>query len=301
MDSSLILYHRSGHAVSSTLGHTPAPFSPAPTYLSINQITIRQLAVQLEEWRGMLPVHLRWHDDAPGVFPNATVDLYNATGASLFTPATTPISPAIPTTQQPPHQHHHHHHHPAPTSISTTSTTTTTTTLPRGGGPVPAPFMFTPDLDAPPPRYPYVLDVQVALLRSRYYYTKYLIHRPFLYKALHHPSALTHADAAGVATCLRAALLWPVAMSPTCRNKRLVPCSFFFTQNFFGILVLLHLSETVPTLSRIRSTLCGGERFEGDVRETVGLYLDWLRDLKGVDHGTVWHWEVVRALYGLAE
>jgi hypothetical protein len=160
--------------------------------------------------------------------------------------------------------------------------------------------MFTTDLDAAPPRYPYALDVQVALLRSRYYYTKYLIHRPFLYKALHHPDAMAHDDAVGVAECLKATLKWPVAMSPTCRNKRLVPCSFFFTQNFFGILVLLHLSTTVPILRRVRSTLCG-ERFEIDARETVGLYLDWLRDLKGVDQGTVWHWEVVRAMYGLEE
>ncbi|KAH6628041.1 hypothetical protein F5144DRAFT_577781 [Chaetomium tenue] len=287
------------HAEPSTLGQMPSgPFSPAPpTHPSVNETTIRPLATQLEKWRGMLPVHLRWHDDAPGVFPNVPVDLYTpTTGNSLFTPATTPISPSIPTTSgsttsgsttSNPQQHQLHQ---PPTSAASTA--------PRAP---PAPLMFTPDLDAPAARYPYVLDVQVALLRSRYYYTKYLIHRPFVYKALHHPTALSHTDAVGVATCLKAALKWPVAMSPTCRNKRLVPCSFFFTQNFFGILVLLHLSTTVPALSQIRGSLCGGERFEADVRETVGLYLDWLRDFKGVDRATVWHWEVVRALYGVAE
>ncbi|KAH6854643.1 hypothetical protein B0I37DRAFT_362683 [Chaetomium sp. MPI-CAGE-AT-0009] len=268
-----------GHTGSSIPGHMPAPFGPAPTHPSVNQVTIHQLAIQLEQWRGMLPVHLRWHDDTPGVFPNTAVDLYNATSASLFTPATTPMSPSIPTTTHPQPQPQQQHHQAA----------------------AQAPLMFTTDLDGPPPRYPYVLDVQVALLRSRYYYTKYLIHRPFVYKALHHPDTMAHADALGVATCLRAALKWPVAMSPTCRNKRLVPCSVFFTQNFFGILVLLHLSTTVPALSRVRRGGLCGERFEVDARETVGLYLDWLRDLKGVDHGAVWHWEVVRALYGLAE
>ncbi|KAK4039297.1 hypothetical protein C8A01DRAFT_16706 [Parachaetomium inaequale] len=258
---------------SSAHGPMSAPFSPTGTCPGgANQVTIRQLALQLEQWRGMLPLHLRWHEDAPGAFPSSNANLYNPTAASLFTPATTPISPAMPTTTQ----------------------------QPAAAATLTAPLMFTTDLDAAPPRYPYALDVQVALLRSRYYYTKYLIHRPFLYKALHHPDAMAHDDAVGAAECLKATLKWPVAMSPTCRNKRLVPCSFFFTQNFFGILVLLHLSTTVPLLRRIRRTLCG-ERFELDARETVGLYLDWLRDLKGVDRGTVWHWEVVRAMYGLEE
>lgn len=165
---------------------------------------------------------------------------------------------------------------------------------------VTAPHMFTTNLDAVPPRYSYALDIQVALLRSRYYYTKYLIHRPFIYKALHHPDAMGHDDAVGVAECLKATLKWPVAMSPTCRSKRLVPCSLFFTQCFFGILVLLHLTTTVPILSRIRSTLCG-EQFELDAGETVGLYLDWMRDLKVVAPGTEWQWKVVSAIYGLQE
>ncbi|KAK4127053.1 hypothetical protein N657DRAFT_653391 [Parathielavia appendiculata] len=246
-----------------------SPFSPATrtTGPGVSPTTIRQLALQLEQWRGMLPAHLRWHEDAPGACPSSNANLY-------FTPATTPVSPTVPTTAGA---------QPAAPVVA-----------------APSPLMFTTDLDVPPPRYPYVLDVQVALLRSKYYYTKYLIHRPFLYKALHHPDSMAHEDAVGVAECLKASLKWPVAMSPTCRHKRLVPCSFFFTQNFFGILVLLHLSNTVPILRRIRSTLCG-ERFELDASETVALYLDWLRDLKAVDVGTEWHWEVIRTVYGLEE
>ncbi|SPQ19261.1 edcc0b2d-fe98-43bb-93e0-629f6b3950e8 [Thermothielavioides terrestris] len=255
---------QSGSA-SSSIGPTSGPFSPVAAYSGVNQVTIRQLALQLEQWRGMLPAHLRWHEDSLESFPNSGEEVCNT---ALFTPAATPVSPAIPTAQ------------PAPASAVT------------------ARFMFTTDLDAPPPRYPYVLDIQAALLRSRYYYTKYLIHRPFLYKALQHPDAVGNDDAVGAAECLKACLKWPVAMSPTCRHKRLVPCSFFFTQNFFGILVLLHLSTTVPILRRIRSTLCG-ERFEIDAAETVGLYLDWLRDLHVVDASTQWHWEIIKAIYGL--
>jgi len=73
---------------------------------------------------------------------------------------------------------------------------------------------------------------------------------------------------------------------------------FFFTQNFFGILILLHLSTTVPILRSIRSTLCG-ERFEMDASETIGLYLDWLRDLKPIDGAARWSWEVIKVIYGL--
>ncbi|KAL2134523.1 hypothetical protein VTI74DRAFT_11567 [Chaetomium olivicolor] len=258
---------------SSIGGPMASPFSPTGPCHGVSQTTIHQLALQLEQWRGMLPPHLRWQEDSPGAFPSSNHDAYNA---ALFTPATTPISAAIATTQS---------------------------TAAAAAAPVPpinAPLMFTTDLDLPPARYPYILDIQAALLRSRYYYTKYLIHRPFLYKAMHHPDAMSHDDALGVAECLKAMLKWPIAMSPTSRHKRLIPCGFFFTQNFFGILVLLHLSTTVPILRRVRSTLCG-ERFELDAGETVGLYLDWLRDLKSVDAGTEWHWDVVKAVYGLEE
>ncbi|KAK3392932.1 hypothetical protein B0H63DRAFT_516147 [Podospora didyma] len=225
-------------------------------------------------WRGMLPAQLRWQEDSPGAFPNASPEMY---GSSVY-------SPTIGS---------------GGGSGGGTSLSSPAATSGESSAAAP-PLMFTTDLDAPPVRYPYGLDVQVALLRSRYYYTKYLVHRPFVYKALHFPDAVTHDDAAGVAECLKASLKWPVAMSPTCTHKRLIPCIFFFTRNLFGILVLLHLSTTVPILRRIRTTLCG-ERFEMDAGETVGLYLDWLRDIKTVDPTAAWHWDVARVIYGLEE
>jgi len=215
----------------------------------------------------MLPPQLRWHEESPGAFPNTS--MYSPSLYSTI-PTSTPMSTSLP----PPH-----------------------TAIP---GPASPPLMFTTDLDAVPVGYPYSLDIQVALLRSRYYHTKYLIHRPYLYKALHHPDAMTHDDALGAAECLKATLKWPIAMSPTCTRKRLIPCVFFFTQNLFGILLLLQLSATVPVLRRIQSTLCG-ERFEIDAGETIGLYLDWMRDIKEVDCTAQWQWEVVKAVYGLEE
>lgn len=65
------------------------------------------------------------------------------------------------------------------------------------------PLMFSEDLDKEPAHYPYLYDIQVALLRTRYYYAKYTIYRPFVYKALHSPDQITQEDAEGVAECLR--------------------------------------------------------------------------------------------------
>jgi hypothetical protein len=69
---------------------------------------------------------------------------------------------------------------------------------PRSGMP-----LFTSDLSSEPVHYPYAYDIQVALLRTRYYYAKYMVHRPFVYKALHFPEQMTEQDAQGVAECLR--------------------------------------------------------------------------------------------------
>jgi hypothetical protein len=63
--------------------------------------------------------------------------------------------------------------------------------------------MFSADLNSEPTHYPYLYDIQVALLRTRYYYAKYMVYRPFCFKALHHPEQMTQEDAQGVAECLR--------------------------------------------------------------------------------------------------
>lgn len=166
------------------------------------------------------------------------------------------------------------------------------------GQPLQSTYMFTPDLDAPPASYPYAADIQVALLRTRYYYNKYLIYRPCVFKALHYPESLTREDAEGAAECLKASLKWPIALSPPCTNKRLVPTTFFWSQNLFGILILLHLSQQHPMLLRIRTSLCG-QRFDVEATESVNAYLDWLRDMKKIDSTADWCWNIIRLIYRL--
>lgn len=158
--------------------------------------------------------------------------------------------------------------------------------------------MFTTELDSHPITYPYAADIQVALLRTRYYYNKHLIYRPCVFKALHYPESLTQEDAEGAAECLKASLKWPIALSPPCSNKRLVPMAFFWSQNLLGVLVLLHLSQQHPMLLRIRSSLCGQD-FEMDATATANVYLDWLRDMKKIDSTASWAWTLVRMIYHL--
>lgn len=160
--------------------------------------------------------------------------------------------------------------------------------------------MFMSDLAAEPTAYEVNIDVWVAVLRSRYYYAKLNIYRQYVFRVLNYPDQIRAQDAQGVAECLKACLKWPVAMSPTSMHKRLVPCLFFWTQNMLGMLLLLRLSQNVQVLSTIRHTLCG-EDFEGEARETVALYIEWIRDLKTVDSAARWAWEIVRAVYNLGE
>ena len=63
--------------------------------------------------------------------------------------------------------------------------------------------LFTTDLNREPTIYNYVYDIQVALLRTRYYYVRYMVHRPFIYKALHFPGEMSQQDAEGAAECLK--------------------------------------------------------------------------------------------------
>lgn len=166
--------------------------------------------------------------------------------------------------------------------------------------PQPLQQMFTTDLTHPSAPYPYATDIQVALLRTRYYYTKYLIYRPFIYKALHHANIVGQEDAKAIAECLKACIKWPIIMSPTCYRKRLIPYLFFWTQNLLGVLIMLHLSRQVPILSTIRTRFCDGN-FELDAQETVSLSINWIRDLKDVDPTAAWCWNILGCLYHLDE
>lgn len=223
---------------------------------------IKPLAMQLDRWRdNLLPTHLRWQENDPGGLPTSDPNIHTASGFQ---------------------------------GVDTTGVGSQS--IPAGVLP-----LFTTDLNGHPVAYPYATDIQIALLRTRYYITKHMIYRPFLYKALHHADKMTQEDAEGVATCLRSCLMWPIILAPACTRKRLIPCLFFWTQNLLGVLLALQLSNQVPILARIRTSGICGERFETEASETIRLAIDWTRDLKNVDSAAGWAWSVVKRIYNLAE
>ena len=63
--------------------------------------------------------------------------------------------------------------------------------------------LFTTDLDSNPILYAYAFDIQVALLRTRCYHAKYMVHRLYIYKALHFPDQMGPMDFQGGAECLK--------------------------------------------------------------------------------------------------
>ncbi|KAI9171315.1 acetate regulatory DNA binding [Paramyrothecium foliicola] len=158
--------------------------------------------------------------------------------------------------------------------------------------------LFTMGVGSQAATYPSVTDVQVALFRTQYYFNKYLIHRPSIFKVLHYPGSVTREDAEAAAKCLTSCLKWPITVSPPSLNKRLLPLTAVWSKNLFGVLVLLHLSRQHPVLARIRATFCG-QQFEYDVTETLDLYIDWLRDMRKTDVVADRYWLVVKDLFNL--
>ncbi|TVY40986.1 hypothetical protein LOCC1_G003568 [Lachnellula occidentalis] len=162
------------------------------------------------------------------------------------------------------------------------------------------PLLFSTNLDEEPEDYPYLFDIQVALLRTRYYYAKYMAYRPCVYKVLHFPEQMTQEDAEGVAECLRSCIKWPLTMSPVSRRKRLIPYLFSWSQNFLGILLIFHMTRHNLMLQNIRANMCG-PTFEADANISIGLMLDWIRDLKSVCPIASWCWKILQGIYPIED
>lgn len=137
------------------------------------------------------------------------------------------------------------------------------------------------------------LSMVVAQLRTRYYYTKFIIYRSFVYKALHLPEMMTDKDRQGATKCLQAAMLWPISMYPCCERKRLTPVLFAWTQNFLGVLIVLRMIQDSPALRDIAMRNID----ENEYNQTVRLLLHWMTDIKLIDGIADWGWRILRHLY----
>lgn len=155
--------------------------------------------------------------------------------------------------------------------------------------------LFSVDQGPIPIGHKYNLDVVTAQLRTRFYYARFMMYRPFVYKALHFPELMTPDDANCCALAIKAACLWPLSMAPPKNKKRLVPHLFAWTQNFMGILLILRMSTVNDCLREIVQE--GGVVGRQEIDMSIRLMLEWVRDVRQVDGIAEWSWAILEPLY----
>ncbi|CZT14774.1 related to acetate regulatory DNA binding protein FacB [Ramularia collo-cygni] len=153
--------------------------------------------------------------------------------------------------------------------------------------------LFSPDQGPVPIGHKHSLDLVTAQLRTRFYYARFVLYRPFVYKALHFPELMTTEDANCCALAIKSALSWPIAMAPSKNKKRLVPHLFAWTQNFMSILLILRMTTENECLKRI----CEEQVNREELQKTVLLMLEWVRDVRQVDGIAEWLWKILEPLY----
>ncbi|EMC98891.1 hypothetical protein BAUCODRAFT_384024 [Baudoinia panamericana UAMH 10762] len=157
--------------------------------------------------------------------------------------------------------------------------------------------LFTADQGPIPIGHKYNLDVITAQLRTRFYYARFMMYRPFIYKALHFPELMTHEDNNCCALAIKSVCLWPLAMAPPKNKKRLVSHLFAWTQNFMGILLILKMCSVNGHLRRIVDE--GRVVGRREVDQTIALMLEWVRDVKQMDGIAEWSWSILAPLYNV--
>ncbi|RMJ28392.1 C6 finger domain protein [Aspergillus sp. HF37] len=102
------------------------------------------------------------------------------------------------------------------------------------------------------------------MLRGRYMIAKFHIGRPYLYKALRIPGALTDDDLEQVRGGLRNAVDWPIIQGLFTRMTSCVPIKFF------GQILLFYCISRSPH-ARLRATLpAGWERWNDEMMRFLG-------------------------------
>lgn len=153
--------------------------------------------------------------------------------------------------------------------------------------------LFGIDQGSIPVEHIHNLDIITGQLRTRFYYARFMMYRPFVYKALHFPELMTPQDCDCCALAIQSACLWPLALAPCKNKKRLVPHLFTWTQNFVGILLILRMTAENECLKAI----CDEKVNKEDMERTVVLLLDWIRDVKQVEGIAEWSWKILEPLY----
>jgi hypothetical protein len=137
------------------------------------------------------------------------------------------------------------------------------------------------------------VDILDAQLRSRFYYTRYMLFRPYVYKALHYPDLMTVDDKSCCAIAIQASCLWPLIMPPRNDRKRLLPHLFTWTNNSIGILLILYMVRH----NRALWDICNERIDHEDTEGTIALMLDWLEDMGHVDVIAQWALKILEPIF----
>lgn len=155
--------------------------------------------------------------------------------------------------------------------------------------------LFSMDQGPIPIGHRYNLDIVTAQLRTRFYYARFMMYRPFVYKAMHFPELMTNEDSECCALAIKAACLWPLAMAPPKNKKRLVPHLFAWTQNFMGILLILRMCSHNECLRNIVEE--GGVVGRQEIDSSISLMLEWVQDVRQLDGVADWSWRIFEPLF----
>ena len=63
--------------------------------------------------------------------------------------------------------------------------------------------------------------------------------------------------------------------------------------SFFGILLIFHMTTQSELLEFIRDN----HLEPGELEESAGLMLDWIRDMKKIESTAEWGWRVIERVY----
>jgi hypothetical protein len=144
---------------------------------------------------------------------------------------------------------------------------------------------FSPLQNPGPGEIDHNVDVADAQLRIRF-----LICRPFIYKALHLPLLMTADDRIKCAFAVDAACLWPVCLAPPKNKKHLIPHLFSWTQNFVAMIFVLRMCRKSDYLGDVYKEIGIAEEF---IESTISSMTQWLEDVRQADGVANWSMSVL--------
>lgn len=132
---------------------------------------------------------------------------------------------------------------------------------------------------------PHELDLVQAHLRVRFYNARYLLNRPFIYKALHKPQLMTDNDKEQCKISVESACLWPLSLKPPKDKRHILPHLFAWTQSFASLTLVIRACCDLGTFEEL-----GGEtgKMRANAEHSSAVMIEWLEDVRREDYIADW-------------